>query len=207
MAPISPIVQKSDEPPLHSRTSDGPGLWGVRVALLADGTLYVSLLFGWIYLWTVAPSGFLPTQAAISPYAMGVGGLLLSIAAFFNAQTTQHLETKSERQLSSQLWLSLGFALAYIGVFCWLLLQLELAVTQTAHDALLFVMLMFVLFHSVLVLGALLLQVVRVKIGLVSRELPYELYVLKPLLQFTVIIYWASVVSFLILPELWHTTG
>jgi len=34
-----------DEPPLHSRTFDGPGLWGMGVTLLANGTLYLSLLF------------------------------------------------------------------------------------------------------------------------------------------------------------------
>ncbi|MBU0829903.1 MAG: cytochrome c oxidase subunit I, partial [Gammaproteobacteria bacterium] len=37
---------------LHSRTFDGPGLWGMGLTLLADAALFTSLLFGWLYLWT-----------------------------------------------------------------------------------------------------------------------------------------------------------
>src|SRR3546814_1380729 len=48
------------EPPLHSRTFDGPGLWGMGVTLLANGALYLSLLFGWFYLWTVSPQWQVP---------------------------------------------------------------------------------------------------------------------------------------------------
>src|SRR5690606_18736174 len=52
-------------PPLHSRTSDGPGRWGMIVTLMANGTLFASLLFGWFYLWTAAPRWQFPAQAPI----------------------------------------------------------------------------------------------------------------------------------------------
>src|SRR5690606_20549071 len=48
-------VPAPDQPPLHSRTTDGPGVWGMATTLLANGSLYFSLLFGWLFLWTVAP--------------------------------------------------------------------------------------------------------------------------------------------------------
>src|SRR5690606_2389228 len=56
--------------PLHPYTFDGPGLWGMGVTLLADAALYGSLLFGWLFLWTVAPRWEPP---AVSP----IGGWLL----------------------------------------------------------------------------------------------------------------------------------
>src|SRR3546814_4222710 len=39
---------------------DGPGLWGMGVTLLANGALYLSLLFGWFYLWAVSPQWQVP---------------------------------------------------------------------------------------------------------------------------------------------------
>lgn len=49
------------ELPLHSRTTDGPGRWGMVVTLMANGTLFASLLFGWLYLWPVAPNWSMPS--------------------------------------------------------------------------------------------------------------------------------------------------
>src|SRR5690606_3444499 len=40
--------------PSHARISRGPGWWGLMLALLADAALYGSLLFGYLFLWTVA---------------------------------------------------------------------------------------------------------------------------------------------------------
>src|SRR5690606_22087999 len=42
-APLSAETRR--EPPLHSRGFDGPGRWGMITTLLANGTLYASLLF------------------------------------------------------------------------------------------------------------------------------------------------------------------
>ena len=50
---------------LHSRTFDGPGLWGMGLTLLADAALFTSLLFGWVYLWTVAPHWEPPAQSPL----------------------------------------------------------------------------------------------------------------------------------------------
>jgi cytochrome c oxidase subunit I+III len=41
--------------PLHYKLAHSPGWWGTLFALAADGTLFISLLFAYFFLWTVAP--------------------------------------------------------------------------------------------------------------------------------------------------------
>src|SRR5690625_6035113 len=69
--------------PLHSRTQDGPGLWGMGLALLADAALYMSLLFGWFYLWTVAADWQAPEQMPLALPSLLASGVALGIAAGF----------------------------------------------------------------------------------------------------------------------------
>jgi cytochrome c oxidase subunit I+III len=42
--------------PLHYSVKRGPGWWGTAVGLLAAGALYGSLLFAYLFLWTVSPT-------------------------------------------------------------------------------------------------------------------------------------------------------
>ena len=59
--------------PLHHATSRPPGYWGAILTLLADATLYGSLLFAFFFLWTVSP--------AWPPPGTRDGGLALPAAA------------------------------------------------------------------------------------------------------------------------------
>ena len=40
----------------HFAAPSSPGWWGMLFAIVADGTLYAALLFGYLFLWTVAPA-------------------------------------------------------------------------------------------------------------------------------------------------------
>ena len=42
--------------PLHAQVHDAPGWWGMIAGLLVNGTFYITLLFGYLYLWAVAPA-------------------------------------------------------------------------------------------------------------------------------------------------------
>ena len=42
--------------PLHFTVARSPGWWGTAVALAADAALYASLLFAYLFLWTVSPA-------------------------------------------------------------------------------------------------------------------------------------------------------
>ena len=51
--------------PVASETADPPGWWGSLFLLLADGVHFGSLVFGYAFLWTVAPNW--PPQSYLSP--------------------------------------------------------------------------------------------------------------------------------------------
>lgn len=59
-----PIGQGEHAPP-HFETMDTPGWWGSAFTLAANGTLFASLLFGFAFLWVVAPNW--PPPACLAP--------------------------------------------------------------------------------------------------------------------------------------------
>ncbi len=55
--------------PLHAQVRDAPGWWGMVAGLLVNGTFCITLLFGYLYLWAVAPgwppAAFIDTSPAL----------------------------------------------------------------------------------------------------------------------------------------------
>jgi cytochrome c oxidase subunit I+III len=68
--------------PLHPQVRDAPGWWGMIAGLLVNGTFYITLLFGYLYLWAVAPAWppeqFIDTAPWLSIITMlaGLGSVL-----------------------------------------------------------------------------------------------------------------------------------
>ncbi len=193
--------------PLHSRTCDGPGLWGMLVSLMMNGTFYVSLLFGWFYLHTVAPQWRVPEQATLSVGLLGLSGAFLILALVLYLRAVKRLKAGDDRQLGAALWLTVGVGGVHCVFLLWALLEASLAPTELAHDAVILVTLVYLLVHSVgsVVLTA--LQALRVRMGYVSRRFPYEPVVLQPLWKYTTGVFWVSVVALLALPMLWGGQG
>ena len=203
LAPLTKAESERDEPPLNSRTLDGPGLWGMNITLLSDGALYLSLLFGWLYLWTVSPNWVVPESSAVSLIGLAVSGAVLSVGTWVYQGAVKRLRAGQDAGLMGRLALSTVFAVAHVFLLLWFTMSAELAFTENAHDATLLLMLMFQLFHSALVSVTTALQTLRVKYGYVSKQLPYEPVVLKPLWLYTVAIFWVSFATFLLLPMVW----
>ncbi|PZO80096.1 MAG: cytochrome c oxidase subunit I [Mesorhizobium amorphae] len=65
--------------PLHWEAREAPGWWGTVVLLWSDGAFLGSLLFGYAFLWTVAPNW--PPAAFLDPGAFVEAGLALGGAA------------------------------------------------------------------------------------------------------------------------------
>ena len=68
--------------PHFASTEGAPGRSGVLYTLVADGTLLASLLFGFLFLWTIAPNWPAPAYMDPSPVLplLGATGLVLAIA-------------------------------------------------------------------------------------------------------------------------------
>jgi len=204
MAPLTDEEASRGEPPLHSRTFDGPGLWGMCVTLLADGTLYLSLLFGWLYLWTVSPNKTLPDVSAISPVLMGLSGALLTIAVTLYRRLNRYLRCEQEKSLAKWLWLVSACGMGHVGLLAFITVSSDLQFTTNAYDAVLLVMLAFLLFHSIISVITTTLQALRVSYDYISTKLSYEIVVMSPMWLFTLVIFWLSFASFLILPTIWE---
>ena len=193
-----------DHLPLHSRTCDGPGLWGMNVTLLANAALYLSLLFSWFYLWTVAPAWQPPADVAF-----GRGGLLLAGAALLTVATfwLRHLVLRLRRGVAGGLAPGLAavaaLGLAVGGLLLFALLDPALAPTATAHDAVVVFVLGYNLFHVVLAAIVAGLQAARVPRGYVGADAPYEPVVVIRLWYYTLAVVWSSYAALVLFPPAW----
>ncbi|MBL0419332.1 cytochrome c oxidase subunit I [Ramlibacter sp. AW1] len=170
---------------LHTRTQDGPGLWGMGMTLLADAALYASLVFAWLYLWTAAPDWRPPARSPIGtwPLAWAAGSLALGAAVMGRA--VRRLRQGHVAGLRGGLLLASGLGLAGCIVLGWLLLQAPLQPRASAHDAVLAFTLWFLLVHGALSTVTAALQAWRIHVEHVSVDAPYEPGVVLMLWIFT----------------------
>ncbi|TRO90547.1 cytochrome c oxidase subunit I [Glycocaulis profundi] len=88
--------------PLHHVTQSPPTLLGLTYTLIANGTLYACLIFGYLFLWTIAPNW--PPEEMI-----GAGGLALPAAvlalllAAFAAARARTMNAKGKAR-ARELW-------------------------------------------------------------------------------------------------------
>ena len=170
---------------LHSRTFDGAGLWGMGLAMLADGALYASLVFGWLYLWTVAPNWQMPAGSPLGTWALGIAAGAMVAGQLLLGTVVRRLRRGEAAGLRLRLLVTSASGLAACAVLAWLLWQAPLEPTQTAHDAVISFTLAFLLLHAALCTVVAALQAWRVHLGHVSLHAPYEPGVLALLWYFT----------------------
>lgn len=196
---------------LHSRTTDGPGLWGMGMTLLADGALYAALLFGWLYLWSVSPAaaaGTLPTPLweRLTQPMLWLGGIALSaapIGAWLTSVAAQRLRRGNASGVALRLLVAgkLGFASA--AALVGLIWMGPLDPTQHAHDAVVCTMIAFHVLHAALAGAASVSQWWRTGHRYVGPHAPYEPLVLQQWWLFTVLTLVTSSAVVLGVPAWW----
>ncbi|OYW93442.1 MAG: cytochrome ubiquinol oxidase subunit I, partial [Pseudomonadales bacterium 32-61-5] len=191
------------EPPLHSRTFDGPGLWGMGVTLLANGALYLCLLFGWFYLWTVSPEWQVPEQSELNGWLMLASALLLTVGTLWMRRVPAQLRRGTSVHLLRDLCISAGLGLVQCAALLWLLLDANLDITETAHDAVIFVMLSYSLIHCTLATILTILQAWRVMKGYVGLHAPYETVVVEQLWYYNLGVLWSAYAAIVLFPSTW----
>jgi cytochrome c oxidase subunit I+III len=186
---------------LHTHTFDGPGLWGMGLTMLADASLYGSLVFGWLFLWTVAPSWQPPAASPIGTWPLLGVAALLGAGRWSMHGVVQRLRGcrdagdapadgastvgRATPALLGSLWTAAGCALAAAAGLVALLVLAPLAPTRSAHDAMLAFLLSFLLLHTVLAAVLSVLQALRVRRGHVGAAAPYEPVVVGSFWSFT----------------------
>ncbi|WP_305907437.1 cytochrome c oxidase subunit I [Methylomarinum sp. Ch1-1] len=191
-------------PPLHFRTFDGPGLWGMIVTLLANGALFLSIVFGWLYLWFVAPHWQVPDVPPLAWLPLLVSGGLLSGATIWFYYIELNLRRATGGHLQHQLAGVAVTGLVHCCVLIWVWSTSTLAPTQTAHDAIIAVLLIYQLFQSGLAVIMTALQSLRVAFGYVGKTAPYEITVVNPWWIYTTVVFWSSYALIILLPIAWR---
>ena len=150
--------------PLASEAADPPGWWGSLFLLVANGTLFGSLLFGYAFLWTVAPNWPPPAylEPVLSGPALALGGAALAPAGIRLAD----LRVRQERGPWLGLLLGLGGTAALALASVTVLLGTD--PTAHAYDATLWVLGGYVLFHAALVGGMTTFLAFRIAAGYVT---------------------------------------
>ncbi len=191
-----------ESPPLHSRTADGPGRWTMGVALLADGAFFLSLLFGWFYLWTVSPQWQMPDRSPLSLPLLLASGAALTLGSLWLERRAAALQRGRESGLVLALTGIAALGGLHLVLLVWGLWAAGLAPTVTAHDATLTVGLAYLLGHAGLAAILAALQAWRAQLGLVGARLPFEPGVVALLWRYQLGVYWILVAAMALLPRL-----
>ncbi|TBW35427.1 cytochrome c oxidase subunit I [Azotobacter chroococcum] len=189
------------DPPLHSRTFDGPGLWGMGTTLLANGVLFFSLIFAWFYLWTVAPNWQPPARSPLPGLALLLDGLLLGAIALGFRLLLRRLRRGNHRRLEGALWMLAALGLLQAAGLAWVLAATPLAPTASAHDALIAVTLGYLLLHCALAPLFTALQAWRVHLELVGERAPYEPAVVLQWWDYCLLTFWVSYFALVLFPR------
>jgi cytochrome c oxidase subunit I+III len=83
------------------------------------------------------------------------------------------------------------------------LLSANLQITETAHDAVIFVILAYILIHCGLATICTLLQVLRVHYGYVGEKAPYEPVVVEQLWYYNLGVVWSAYAAIVLFPSAW----
>jgi cytochrome c oxidase subunit I+III len=189
---------------LHSRGFDGPGLWGMGLALLADAAIFGSLVFAWLFLWTVAPSFQPPAEPVLAGWPLALAALAFCAGWLLLRDSVRRLRDGAAQRLRLRLLLAAACGAAGCAVPAWLLQALPLRPGASAHDACLSFLLLYLLVHGAWITLMAALQVWRVHRRHVGLHAPYEVAVVT--LPWMVVAGFTAVawVAFGVLPHVMH---
>ncbi|WP_431470825.1 cytochrome c oxidase subunit I [Sphingosinithalassobacter sp. LHW66-3] len=159
-------IGKGETAPLHSEAQDPPGWWGSVFLLAADATFFGSLLFGYAYLWTVAPD-WPPPRLIDGTWIDPALGILGAALAGWGARSA-YLRLRRDRPAASALPIA-GLSLVLLALLATLFFR-ALPPTEHAYNAVVAVLLGYALFHVALALLGESFALLRARAGYHSQR-------------------------------------
>lgn len=137
--------------PLHTTATGAPGWWGMAVALVANGSLFVSLLFGYVYLWFVPLPAWPPPEIVDG----GTGWSALTMAGVTAAAFGLWrglISNRNRHPGGLQFWLLLSAVGGLIGLLGLIRLLISEVPSANSHayGAITTVLVGYVVFHVLL---------------------------------------------------------
>ncbi len=99
--------------PLHAQVRDAPGWWGMAAGLLVNGTFFITLLFGYLYLWVVAPA-WPPASYISNPPALPLIGAAAVIASMLGMHGAVRSNAAGARPVAGLLLALAGALIATV---------------------------------------------------------------------------------------------
>jgi len=151
--------------PNAAMTDRSPGWWGSVFLLTANATFFGSLLFGFAFLWTIAPGWPPPVWLAPSQIELGVGTLGAFLGPFAMRHAIRTNANLGNPIISVKLALFGACLLAYS---CSALLLRTPPPIEHAYGATLFVLGGYGIFHAVLAILMTSFLIMRIQRGFTS---------------------------------------
>lgn len=168
-----------------TETDDPPGWWGSLLLLLANGVFFGSLLFGYAFLWTVAPNW--PPPGYLDPGLIGPGLILAGLVPAFAGIRLS--ERQFIRGASPYPALSLGLAgLAAAALALVLVFRHVPEPGLHAYNATVWVLAGYALFHVALASAMTVFLMARAASGFVSVRRIGEVRIVRLWTDYTLVV-------------------
>ncbi|GGI81210.1 cytochrome ubiquinol oxidase subunit I [Polymorphobacter multimanifer] len=154
--------------PVHAAAPGSPGDWGSVFAIVADGSLFATLVFGYAYLWPIAGGWPPPALIAASPIGVLVALAVLAGASLAARKATAVRATLTERRRF--LWMMTG---AQVVALALLIHETATAIpppSSHAYAATVMVLFVYAAFHVALALLLTGFALARIRAGFVSDQ-------------------------------------
>ncbi|UVW30501.1 cytochrome c oxidase subunit I [Massilia sp. H6] len=160
--------------PVHYRLSLTPGWWGTLFALLADGTLFISLIFAYFFLWTVSaqwpPAAYREIGLGLPSAAFAVL-LLAGLAACLAEASVREARSGRAQVLYATAAIS---GVLFVVLQVWTLQGSGLSAKAHAYGALVHTISGFQFVHVVIAVVMALFALLRVRHGYLHPTRPGE---------------------------------
>jgi len=143
----------------------------------------------------------MPESPPLSLILMGAAGVAVLAGCGVMEKLVRGLRQQRDAGLGAGFYLAAALGALQVGLTGWALWQAELAPTQTSHDAVMLVGLVYALFHGGLAVILTVLQGLRVGYGYVGAHAPFEPGVVALLWRYNVVTFGLLIAALAVLPR------